>query len=137
MWCELHYICHCIKLGIKGLIFFSFNWLKSIISVSCGLFCFKISFILHKSDISIELLLFLRHQSATNIQKQSDALCLTAVLFSLWTLILTDSADWTEAFTQSVDDFSLRQGAVHNFILTFIVHACVSDSFSSSYRQSI
>jgi len=30
--------------------------------------------------------------------------------------ILTDSADRTEAFTQSVDDFSLRQGAVHTFI---------------------
>lgn len=39
--------------------------------------------------------------------------------------ILTDSADRTEAFTQSVDDFSLRQGTVHTFILSFPVCVCL------------
>lgn len=39
--------------------------------------------------------------------------------------ILTDSADRTEAFTQSVDDFSLRQGAVHTFILSVLVCVCL------------
>lgn len=39
--------------------------------------------------------------------------------------ILTDSADRTEAFTQSVDDFSLRQGAVHTFILSILVCVCL------------